>query len=238
MARPGALAAAVLVALAFLVGCEADAPAASRGGTATPADTRAASPASAPPSPVLKTVSATPTAIASLTPSGPAPAGPTIVATPVGATPAPVTLPKTPPLPAPGSASWPQFTDGRIGVAFRYPPECPPVHNRATLEVGPRIALDVLETQEPSLDRYVDELVRQRQWQVESRIRGVLGEQPTIRLEYRFGGTNRLGIAFLVGREGFVYAWQFTTGGGSTVCELPATFDAVLATFQLADIVR
>jgi hypothetical protein len=136
------------------------------------------------------------------------------------------------------SACWPTFLDGRRGIEFRYPPACPPQLSGATLSVGGRIALDVIETSAPTLEAYVDELLRTKDWRIESRVADTLNDQPTIRLEYRFGGTNRFGVAFFAGRGSLVYAWQFSSGGGATECDSPDVFEAVVATFRLADIIR
>lgn len=148
--------------------------------------------------------------------------------------------PQTPnPAPAPlSTARWSTFVDGRVGAEFRYPPACPPRYSQASIEVGPRISLDVIETVAPTLDAHVDELLRTRDWRIESRERGMLGDEPTIRVEYRFGGTNRFGMAFFVGRGSLVYTWQFTAGGGASACDSAEVFEAVLDSFRLADIIR
>lgn len=149
--------------------------------------------------------------------------------------------PRQTPDPAPTpllTAGWATFLDGRLGAEFRYPPACPPRYNQAAIDVGPRILLLVGETAAPTLDAHVDELLRTRDWRIESRERGMLGDEPTIRVEYRFGGTNRFGVAFFVGRGSLVYAWNYTAGGGVSECEYLEVFDAILDTFRLADVIR
>ncbi|MSP23050.1 MAG: hypothetical protein EXR66_08640 [Dehalococcoidia bacterium] len=103
---------------------------------------------------------------------------------------------------------------------------------------GPRIGLDIAETPAPTLDAHVEALLRAKDWRIESLVRGILGDAPTVRVEYRFGGANRSGAAFFVGRGDLVYAWQFSTGGGATECDSAEVFAAVIESFRLAGVVR
>lgn len=206
--------------------------------------------------PLVATAAPTTKVLPAMTPnpgsaaSAPAtPAAPTPPPAPAGTPvqrPAPVPPVSSPPLTSPvpatatplSSAEWPVFTDGRLGVEFRYPPECPPTFIGGTISVGPHSTLDVIETALPTLDAFVDDVARTKDWRIESRTPGTLDDHPTIQVVYRFGGLNRTGIAALVGRGSLVYAWQWAAAGSFSYCDSLAVFGHVRASFRLVDINR
>ncbi len=95
---------------------------------------------------------------------------------------------------------------------FRYPVACPVTQSDGAITVGGRIELVIADARGLAIQDYVsqfiDERTRTSGWKFESQQAVTLGANQGIRVDYRFGGTNRFGTAVFTEQGGKVYIWD------------------------------
>jgi hypothetical protein len=152
--------------------------------------------------------------------------------------------------------AWSRFEDEDLGVAFDYPTGyievgCAPERSASALggsdlRVGHRIVLHVEDspTEDPQqasaafLD-HRNSVNTDATFVLVQETPSILGGQPAVRLEYRFGGTGRFGESTFAVYNQRLYRLDFTAGD---FCDLPETgmfegqvFERVVASLQFLD---
>ncbi len=184
----------------------------------------------------ISTATPVPRLTASATPRPALAVAPISTSTPVAVSPAGPAKPGAPT--AAGVAiqgsDWKLYRDESDGIEFSYPTACSVTQHDGSLTVGGRIDLAFTETGGLALRdyvaRFIDERTRTSGWKVDSQQTVTLGTNKGVRVDYRFGGTNRFGSAVFIEGRGRVYTWGLTAG--SFTCNEPAAFDGIVSSFR------
>lgn len=111
------------------------------------------------------------------------------------------------------------------------------VQRDQSLTVGARIELAVVDSGGLKLAEYVNQFVEKQTkagvWTVDSRQAETIGGTLALRVDHRFGGTNRYGTAVFIERQGKIYAWQFTAGG--MTCDEGSAFGEIISSFRFVE---
>jgi len=139
-------------------------------------------------------------------------------------TPASVATPK-----APSGVEWKRYSNEQLGVSFEYPSiydtssyqDCgvkvSSLSEATEVSMGYRSFLLIQSSAGVGLQEYVDILVAQKQWMLDSQENVLLGGENGIHLNYRFGGS-RFGTATVAAHGGLIYAFNFSAG---IFCDAP-----------------
>lgn len=132
---------------------------------------------------------------------------------------------------APTGVAWNTYNNDQLGITFEYPAiydtplyqECGvkisalPDSDGTEISIGFRSFLLVQPSNGVGLQEYVDNLIAQKQWMLETQENVLLAGEDAVHIDYRFGGS-RFGTATVALHNNLIYAFNFTAGA---FCDVP-----------------
>lgn len=124
---------------------------------------------------------------------------------------------------------WSRYSNDQLGISFEYPAaydassyqDCGVklsiLPDGTEVSMGYRSFLLIQPSGGVGLQEYVDNLITQKQWMLETQENILLGGENAIRFDYRFGGS-RFGTATVAIHNNLIYAFNFTAG---VFCDVP-----------------
>jgi len=125
--------------------------------------------------------------------------------------------------------AWSTYSNDQFGISFEYPAVYDLPSNQdcgvkvsslpdgTEISIGYRSFLLIQSSSGVGLQEYVDTLIAQKQWRLDSQENVLLGGENAIRFDYRFGGS-RFGTATVAIYNNKFYVFNFTAG---IFCDIP-----------------
>jgi hypothetical protein len=129
--------------------------------------------------------------------------------------------------PSSSNKIWKIYRNGIYGFTFEYPAiyDEPPYRDfcglkeyRDGIQLGHQIQLLFLDSGGLNLTEYTNNLLQSKGWSVDSQQNEPINGVESIRVQYRFGSTNRFGTFTLVKSDERIFAFNFTAG---SFCDIP-----------------
>jgi len=124
---------------------------------------------------------------------------------------------------------WNRYDNNQLGISFEYPAvydtpsyqDCgvkvSALPDGTAVSMGYRSILLIQPAPGVGLQEYVDTLIVQKQWMLDSQQNVSLGGEDAIHIDYRFGGS-RFGTATVAIHNDSIYAFNFSAG---VFCDAP-----------------
>ncbi|MEO8356047.1 MAG: hypothetical protein ABI621_09035, partial [Chloroflexota bacterium] len=133
------------------------------------------------------------------------------------------------PMPVDPLSPWKTYQNNTFGFSMEYPARydeapyndtCGIKVSNEGIRLGHQIEILFLAANGLSLEEYTSNLLRDKDWRMESQRYQTVSGLNAITVDYRFGGTNRFGTVTLVDYQGLIVAFGFTPGN---FCEIPGS---------------
>lgn len=128
------------------------------------------------------------------------------------------------------TADWKTYTSEEYGFEIKYPDsQCQLLEKNNYFSLG-QIELDIEDLNKLSLNDYVNNFIKNKEFNLETKENAEISGQPALKTNYRFGGLDRYGEAYFTEKNGSVFIIGFSAGDFK--CDEPKVFDQIISTFK------